>query len=153
MLTHHGARDARTGDVTRTAAHITKVGLSPEGNATFEADIADTQAGRDVAALTTPANPYLKGVSMAAVWKGTPHLVMAPDGSGPCETADGIDVMGIDLTHNPGVDGAEIHSAQLTEAAPIALIFESIQEDTFMEPADQIPVTPRQLQLAQQLKD
>jgi hypothetical protein len=142
MLTHHGARDPRTGDVTRTAAHVTKVGLAPDGSGTFEADVADTQAGRDVAALTTPANPYLKGVSMAAVWKGTPRMVMAPDGSGPCETADGIGVVGIDLTHNPGVDGAEIHSAQFAEAAPAGLIYESIEENVTVEETNNVLPLP-----------
>ncbi len=136
MLTHHGARDPKSGDVTRTAGHVTKVGLSPEGHGTFEADIADTQAGRDVAALTTPTKPYLKGVSIAAMWKGTPRTVMAPDGA-PAETADGFSLKGIDFTHSPGVDGAEITSAELTEAASAGLFFESIQEATLMESAIQ----------------
>jgi hypothetical protein len=135
MLTHHGARDLKTGDVTRTAAHITKVGLDSDGNGTFEADVVDTEAGRDIAALTTPDQPYLKGVSMASVWKGTPTLVRGPDGL-PCETADGFSLMGIDFTHNPGIVGAEISSAELAEASATGLIYESIEGDVFVEPED-----------------
>lgn len=138
MLTHHGARHPSTGDVTRTAGRITKVGLSPEGHGTFEADLADTQAGRDVAALTTPDQPYLKGVSMASLWKGTPRVENGPDGD-LCETADGFSLKGIDFTHNPGIPDARIHSAELAEAADTGMIFESIDEAVFVETVEPEP--------------
>jgi hypothetical protein len=135
MLTHHGARDALTGDVTRTAGRITKVGLAPDGSGTFEADIADTAAGRDIAALTTASSPYLKGVSMAGNWKGKVRQVRAPDG-GIAETGDGLSVRGIDFTHNPGVNGAQIHSAVLAESNRTGLIFESLEDQVIMEQTD-----------------
>lgn len=121
MLTHHGARDHLLGDVTHTAARITKVGLDPKGNGTFEAEILGTHAGREVNSLTKAG--ALKGVSMASVWKGIPHTVRGPDGQ-PCETADGFTLKGIDFTHNPGVPGAEVEP---TESAN-DLLYESIEE-------------------------
>ncbi len=124
MMTHHGARDPRMGDVTHTAGRLTKVELSPEGWGIFEAELADTAAGRDVAALTTPEKPYLKGVSMAARWVGQPRVVRAPDGL-PAETADGFSLIGIDFTHHPGVAGAQIESATIQETAPGGVFWES----------------------------
>lgn len=139
MMTHHGARDHRTGDVTRTAGRVTKVSLNDQGYGVYEAELADTQAGRDVAALVTPEKPYLKGNSMASVWKSEPKAIMAPDGSGPCETSDdGFTFRGIDFTHSPGIDGAEITSAELAEAAGMpGLILEAIEEEVFMESVDE----------------
>lgn len=136
-LTCHGDRDPRSGDVTRTAGRITKVGLDSDSNGTFEAELADTQAGRDVAALVTPSHPFLKGVSMASRWKGTPTMVRGPDGL-EVESSDvGFTLEGIDFTHAPGVDGAEIKSAELLEADAAPLIFESIEEVAFTEAADE----------------
>lgn len=136
MLTHHGARDARTADVTRTAGRVTKVGLAEDGSGTFEAELADTQAGRDVAALVLPDNPYLKGVSMASLWQGEMRYIPGPDGE-EVETADGFSLRGIDFTHNPGVDGAELTyaHADLVEAAPSEkwIITEALDEVVFSE--------------------
>lgn len=134
MLTHHGARDARTADVTRTAGRVTKVALAEDGSGTFEAELADTQAGRDVAALVTPENPYLKGVSMASLWQGEMRYIPGPDGE-EVETADGFSLRGIDFTHNPGVEGAQINHAQLMEDAPGErwIITEALDEVVFSE--------------------
>ena len=134
MLTGHGGRrDSLGADVTDTAGRVTKVSLSPEGHGLFEADIADTAAGRDVATLA--AGGYLKGVSMAGVWKGIPRRVTTEDG-GLAETADGVSLRGIDFTHNPGVIGAAITSAQLAESAPADLICEALEEVVFVEETD-----------------
>ena len=142
MLTHHGARDPRGGDVTRTAGRITKVGLDGEGNGTFEAELADTQAGRDVAALVTPEKPFLKGVSMASLWKGTPRSVQGPNGD-LVETADGFSLKGLDLTHNPGVTGAEIKASEaVVEASVAGTLFESLEEVTFEESVDEADKAP-----------
>jgi hypothetical protein len=135
MMTHHGARNPIEGDVTRTAGQLTKVGLSPEGFGTYEAELADTAAGRDIAALTTPERPYLKTVSMAAVWKN-PRTIRASDG-GPADTGDGFSLKGIDFTNNPGIDGADISSAELAESTDGTFIFESIEEDVFVERVDE----------------
>jgi len=155
MLTHHGARDPRGGDVTRTVGRITKVGLSPEGHGIFEAELADTAAGRDVAALVMPAKPHLRGVSMAALLKGTPRQVVGPGGQ-LCETADGFSLKGIDFTHSPGVPGAEIKTAEITESSRRGLIFESIDDvspkGTQMTDTDHTDeIDPRRMRLAQQL--
>lgn len=131
MMTNHGARDPLAGDVSRTAGQVTKVGISPDGHGTFEAELADTQAGRDVAALTTPDRPYLRGVSMASVWKGTPRQVRV-NGEAAI-TAEGFSLKGIDFTHNPGVVGASIHSAELNESADDTLIFEELEEVVLAE--------------------
>jgi hypothetical protein len=134
MMTNHGARDPLAGDVTRTAGRVTKVTLAPDGSAGFEAELADTQAGRDVAALVTGS--HLKGVSMASMWKGTPRQMIAPDGQA-ATTADGFSLKGIDFTHNPGVTGAQIHSAHAhtwiatnspDESHPSNLIYESLED-------------------------
>lgn len=73
---------------------------------------------------------HLKGVSMASMWNSQPKKVMAPDGSGMCETADdGFTLKGIDFTHTPGVPGAQIHSSTaLTEATGSRLIFEALED-------------------------
>lgn len=126
MMTNHGARDPLAGDVTRTAGQVTKVGLNPDGHGTFEAELADTQAGRDVAALTTPDRPYLRGVSMASMWTSTPRQVRVNGET--AITADGFSLKGIDFTHNPGVTGAQISSAELNESADEGLIFEELEE-------------------------
>ncbi len=138
MLTHHGARDPKAGDVRATAGHLTKVGVDGQGRGTWEADIADTDAGRDVAALTLPDESgkprYLRGVSMASVWKGDPITVRGPDGE-PCVTSDeGFSLKGIDFTHNQGVPDAQITTSELVEAALEPLIYESIEEAVHMVP-------------------
>lgn len=138
MLTHHGARDPKAGDVRATAGHLTKVGVDGQGRGTWEADIADTDAGRDVAALTLPdknGKPrYLRGVSMASVWRGEPMTVRGPDGE-PCVTSnEGFSLKGIDFTHNQGVPDAQITTSELVEAALEPLIYESIEEAVHMVP-------------------
>lgn len=138
MLTGHGGRrDSLGASVADTAGRVTKVSLSPEGHGLFEADIADTTAGRDVATLATGG--YLKGVSMAGVWKGIPRKVKV-DGV-LAETAEGLSMRGIDFTHNPGVINAGIASAEFAEAAQAAgLICESLEEVVFVEEADESAV-------------
>lgn len=111
MLSHHGAGD----DSTRIAGRITKVTQTADGSAQFEADLADTAAGRDIAALTTPDNPYLSNVSIRAAWIG-PVKSVNIDGR-TCDTADDLEVDGVDFTKSPGVDAARIDYAALAEAS------------------------------------
>lgn len=133
ILTSHAARDPHSGDVTSTVGHVTKLGLDADGNATFEAEIADTQAAREAANLA--AGGHVKSLSMAVSWVGTPRIENAADG--PVETADGFRLRGIDFTHTPGVTGAGITSVDLAEGAPPdGLICEELEEVTFVdEPA------------------
>ena len=136
MMTSHGARSPEANDVTATAGRLTSVGVDERGWGTFEADIADTSAGRDVAALVTPKNPYLSGVSMASVWKGEP-ITQLFDGNEVETSEEGFSLRGIDFTHNPGIPlAARIVSAEAYESElhkqPISmtdkLIFEAVPE-------------------------
>ena len=139
MATGHGAANAD--DALATIGRVTKVDLDANGVATFEADIADTSAGRDIAALVTPENPYIKGVSIRGSWASQPYTITDDDGQ-ESTTADDLEIKGIDFTWKPGVEGAEI-----TSAAAIAealhdpdLIFESVEDATmFVDEADKAP--------------
>lgn len=106
MLTHHAAGDASR-EIT---ARLTGMSLDEDGNARYTAAIADTAAGRDIAALIDRSDgqaPHLKGVSIRGYWTGTVRKVRGPDGK-PVETADGMDLDGLDFTRTPGVTGAEV---------------------------------------------
>jgi len=106
MLTHHAAGDKST----EIAARVTGVDYDPvSGHATYEADIADTAAGHDILALATPGDDgkrYLDGVSIRGWWNG-PVESKIIDGA-QIETADDLEVDGIDFTKSPGVDQARI---------------------------------------------
>lgn len=127
MLSFHGAGDSSR-EIT---ASLTGARLD-EGRMRFDAAIADTAAGRDMAALadTTDGKPaHLKNVSIRAYWVGTVRKVKGPDGQ-PVETGDDLDVDGIDWTKSPGVTGAEVdtfawagrsgHENQTTERVQIS---------------------------------
>lgn len=146
MLTHHGARDPKAGDVRATAGRLTKVGVNGQGWGVWEADVADSGAGHDIAALTVPDDQgrptYLKGVSMASVWKGEPRRVRAPDGEAAITSDAGFSLKGIDFTHNPGIDVAHITSSELVEEALAEgeLIYESLEEAVRMEVESEIVI-------------
>ena len=136
MATSHAA--AFQDDATSTVGRITAVSLLPDGSATFEAEIANTAHGRDVANLA--AGNFIKGVSIRGEWAAEPRAVVHSDGE-EATTADDLMVHGIDFTNSPGVEGAEIKYAQLSESdtskARFA-IFESIDDveivEKFVEP-------------------
>ena len=133
MLTHHAAGD----DSRAIAARLTGISLDEDGNARYTAAVADTPAGRDVAALadTSDGNPpHLKGVSIRGYWLGTVSKVKGPDGE-PVETASGgIELDGLDFTRSPGVAGAQVDTfawadrSGRTETTERVLICESVQE-------------------------
>lgn len=132
MGTHHniGTDGVRT-DILRIVGKVTTATVDEAtGVARFTADIPDTAAGRDIAALVTPEKPYVKGVSFLGNWTGPERIVRAPDGQ-PAETADGFVVKRIDYTNESGILGAEIDSAdlELTEGAGLGkVICESAEE-------------------------
>lgn len=134
-LTMYPAHAAADGDnALMTLGRITKVNQEEDGSATFEADIADTSAGRDFAALVNPDNPYVKGLSIRGAWMTEPKVIEY-DGESAI-TGDDLDIFGIDTTHRPGVPGAEITGAKMYESADIANpIFESIESDVFFDEA------------------
>lgn len=128
MATGHNAANAD--DALSTVGRITKVGILPDGRATFEADIADTVAGRDIAKLIDPTNPFIKGISIRGAWVSDPYTITAEDGD-EAVTADDLEIKGIDFTWRPGVAGAQIESVDwVTEAAKAdpCLIFESVED-------------------------
>ncbi len=131
MLTHHDAGD----DSTRIAAHITDMRLDDQGRARYTAEVAGNQAGQDIAALLDTSDgqdPHLRGVSIRGHWKGRVRRVTGPDGQ-PVETADGLELDGLDFTASPGVDQAGVDTFawagdgqhETTEWVPIT---ESVQE-------------------------
>ena len=131
MATSHAA--AFKDDATSTVGRITAVNLLPNGSATFEAEIANTAHGRDVANLA--AGKFIKGVSIRGEWMGEPRTTVHHDGE-EATTADDLAVHGIDFTNSPGVEGAEIHYAQLAESYTSGnrlAIFESIDDVEIVE--------------------
>jgi hypothetical protein len=126
MLTHHGAE----GDSTRIVGRVTSLEQRDDGRVTFEAEIADTAAGRDIAALVTGDEPFLDGVSIRGAWRGKVRRVQH-DGQ-MVETADDLDLFGLDFTKTPGVLAARIErgAAAAESAAGAVLVYESVTEAT-----------------------
>jgi RNA polymerase subunit RPABC4/transcription elongation factor Spt4 len=122
MATSHGA--AFTDDALSTVGNVKDVWLNPDGSASFEADIANTAHGRDVANLA--AGKFIKGVSIRGEWRGEPRSITHTDGQ-EAVTADDLAIHGIDFTNSPGVEGAEIQSAVLAESHNALSIFESVE--------------------------
>jgi hypothetical protein len=95
--------------VTEIVGRVTKIWQEADGRARFTAAIADTHEGRTVAALVDnrSGRPYLRNVSIRGSWLGQTHRTLLP-GGGMAETADDLELDGLDYTHKPGVAGADI---------------------------------------------
>jgi len=128
MATSHAA--AFKDDATSTVGRITAVSLLPDGSASFEAEIANTAHGRDVANLA--AGKFIKGVSIRGQWMGEPRATVHSDGE-EATTADDLEIHGIDFTNSPGVEGAEIQYANLSESYNRLAIFESVEDVEIVE--------------------
>jgi hypothetical protein len=129
MATSHAA--AFKDDATSTVGRITRVSLLPDGSAAFEADIANTAHGRDVANLA--AGKFIKGISIRGEWMGEPRTTVHTDGM-EATTADDLAIHGIDFTNSPGVEGAEVQYAQLVESAYGRLsVVESVEDAEVIE--------------------
>lgn len=126
MLTHHGADD----DSTHIAGRLTGLTLAEDGSAKFTAELADTHNGRVIRDLIDTKNgkPFLRGVSIRGAWIGQPRQEIH-DGQ-PVETADDLELDGLDFTRKPGVPGALIDNVQrLVESFNgRTVIYESVQE-------------------------
>jgi hypothetical protein len=126
MLTHHGAED----DSTRIVGRVTTLEQRDDGSVAFEAEIADTAHGRDIAALVTGDRPFLDGVSIRGAWRGKVRRVQH-DGE-TVETADELELHGLDFTKTPGVPVARIEPgadpAETLDAGQ--LVYESVTEAT-----------------------
>ena len=131
-LTHHGGE----GDTTRITGGVTSLTLDDTGKARFKADVVDTPHGRTIATLVDNTNgpAFLKGVSIRGHWIGKVKRVPGPDGQ-PVETADDLEIDGLDYTPNPGVNAAGIDTfswagdgKRAAETTERVLIFESVEE-------------------------
>lgn len=105
MRTHHDAGD----DSKLIVGRISDAHLGEGGAAKYRADLYDTAAGRDIAALATPDKPALRSTSIHGYWLG-PVKRVEHDGL-MVETADDLDIDAIDFTHTPGVTGAVLDLA------------------------------------------
>ena len=154
-LTMFGSHNkAGEGNVLDTIGRITKVEQQSDGSATFEADIANTTAGRDMAALIDPKNPFVRGISIRGAWTTEPHAVEADDGK-PAITADALALDGIDWTHRPGMENAQITDAEFYESAPIEMsenfVFESADvEAVFFDETEEVEDQPLELSVNEQ---
>jgi hypothetical protein len=112
-LTHHEAGD----DSTRIVGRITRITQEADGSATYQAEITDTHHGRDILSLVSGPSPALKGVSIRGAWVGPVRREAGPNGV-TVETADDLELDGLDYTRKPGVPGAGIASVALAGAEP-----------------------------------
>ncbi|MFD8142509.1 DUF6582 domain-containing protein [Streptomyces sp. NPDC059708] len=132
MLSHHAADD----DSTQIVGRITSIEQDESGAARYTAALADTEPGRTIAALVdaTEGPPFLRGVSIRGAWVGKVRRETGPDGA-PVETADDLELDGLDFTRKPGVLGARVDAytpagSRQEESAPDSRvrITESVQE-------------------------
>jgi hypothetical protein len=132
QLTHHAAND----DSTQIAGRVTILSLDESGRARFRAAIAPTEAGRTIAASLDTSDgqaPFLRGVSIRGQWIGNTRIEKGPDGE-PVETADDLEILGLDYTHKPGVPVAVVDTFAWSkngakqETDERVLITESVQE-------------------------
>lgn len=112
-LTHHEAGD----DSTRIVGRLVRLAQEADGSVTYDAEITDTQAGRDILSLVSGESPALKGVSIRGAWVGPVRRQAGPNGA-TVETADDLELDGLDYTRKPGVPGAAISSVTLAGAEP-----------------------------------
>lgn len=137
MRTHHASGD----DSTHIVGRVTRLWQDPEtGKARYAADIADTAHGRDIAALTDDSDgepQFLRGVSIRGAWADDPRTETV-DGR-EVQTADDLEIAGLDYTAEPGVDDADVsHIRQpkesehaqfpIVESAPDAMVTAPIVE-------------------------
>jgi hypothetical protein len=106
--THHAADD----DSVKLVGHVTEMTLAPDGSAKYRAVITDTSEGRTIAGLLADhdGKPVLKGVSIRGAWLG-PVRRQQHDGRA-VETADDLEIAGLDYTATPGVPGAQVDGVE-----------------------------------------
>lgn len=130
MATSHAK--AYEDDALSTVGIITKVWQEEDGSAKFDADILNTSRGRDIA--VGAVGGALKGISIRGGWMSAPVKVEYE--SETVTTSSDMSVVGIDFTHRPGVEGAEVEYASFVESVekndPNA-IFESLDDVSVLE--------------------
>lgn len=104
MMSHHAAED----DSTRIVGRITNLSLGSDGEALYEAMLADTPHARTLLELIDDPGDgaYLQGVSIRGYWTGEMRRV-EHDGQ-VAETGDELELDGLDFTKTPGVLGARV---------------------------------------------
>lgn len=138
MRTHHPepGQSAHV-PVTETVGRLTAIWQDADGRLRWRGALAGTDEGRNVLTLVDNRDgqqPYIKNVSIRGSWIGPTRRVRLSDGSWG-ETADDLEIDGIDFTHKPGVEGAEIEQVfgpggGATETGPDGrtVIYESAPE-------------------------
>ncbi|MBS2539473.1 hypothetical protein KGQ20_42690, partial [Catenulispora sp. NF23] len=105
MRTHHGAGD----DSTRIVGRVTRIWQDETGAARYEGEIADAGHGPTIAGLLptseSDTSAALRGVSIRGRWAAPPRKTTTENGT-QVETADDLEIDGLDFTANPGVSGA-----------------------------------------------
>lgn len=127
MRTHHDAGD----DSTRVVGRVRSVSLTSDGAIAYESQLADTTAGRDIAALADGNDRALAHVSIYGSWVGTPRRV-EHDGR-TVETGDDLEIDKIDFTATPGVLGASARVETFTPSADPAVLAESVRPVMFAD--------------------
>lgn len=119
MLTHHAAGD----DSKEIVGQVTSVSLNGQ-NLDYTAVLADTRPAETIGALVTAKTPFLRNVSIRGAWLGE---VRKEDGA---DTADDLEIDGLDFTKNPGVVGATVEAAGKSAAESVdgrVLITETVE--------------------------
>lgn len=132
MLTHHDAGD----DSTKIVGRVTSVKLVGD-KINYTAELAPTPDGQTIEALVSAKQPYLRNVSIRGAWIGPVRKEMV-DGEA-VETADDLEITGLDFTKSPGVAGATVELANeaATESDGRTLITESV--DALAEFTETVP--------------
>jgi hypothetical protein len=65
MRSHHAGDDSLA-----IVGRLTSITLGADGSALYEAELAPTTAGKDIATLVAGARPFLSGVSIRGYWVG-----------------------------------------------------------------------------------
>ena len=122
MRTHHGAGD----DSTRIVGRVTRIWQDDTGAARYEGEIADAGHGPTIAGLLptseTDTSAALRGVSIRGRWAAPPRKATTENGT-TVETADDLEIDGLDFTANPGVSGAHavvVSAAEVPNVPPTA---------------------------------
>jgi hypothetical protein len=122
MRTHHGAGD----DSTRIVGRVTRIWQDDTGAARYEGEIADAGHGPTIAGLLptseTDTSAALRGVSIRGRWAAPPRKATTENGT-TVETADDLEIDGLDFTATPGVSGAHavvVSAAEVPNVPPAA---------------------------------
>jgi hypothetical protein len=133
MRSHHGAED----DSTRIVGALREVTVGEDGSARYRADLYDTAAGRDIAALVTGKTPALKSVSIHGYWLGPVKQVQYEGES--CTTGSDLEINALDFTATPGVPGASVAAASYLDGRSPA---ESVDGRTAISESVEATVEP-----------